>query len=62
MVYEAGVAVHAGDTGTSGADAWSGARSDRGRTPVYGAGIRGERAMASDSERPSREGGESRRE
>lgn len=58
MVYEAGVAVHADDTAAS-TDAWAPARG--GRAASTSAGVGGmprERAMASDSERPSRGGGE----
>jgi uncharacterized membrane protein len=61
MVYEAGVAVHAADTAAS-TDTWGTDKGSRVRTaPMGGMGLRGERAMAADSERPSREG-ESRRE
>ena len=61
MVYEAGVAVHAADTAAS-TDSWTGDRATRTRTAgMGGAGMRGERAMASDAERPSRES-EPRRE
>lgn len=53
MVYEEGVAVHAGETGTS--DAWSRPRGTRARVDTGGSGwARGDRAMAADSERPSR--------
>ena len=64
MVYEAGVAVHAEDTAAS-TDAWAPAR---GRTASRGmsGGAAGmsprERAMAADSERPSRGAGETRGE
>ena len=63
MVYEAGVAVHAEDTAAS-TDAWGPARgraASRGATAGGGMSAR-ERAMAADSERPSRGGGESRGE
>jgi uncharacterized membrane protein len=55
MVYEAGVAVHAADTAAS-ADSWGAAKGDRARTTGAMPGVmRGDRAMAADSERPSRE-------
>jgi uncharacterized membrane protein len=59
MVYEAGVAVHAGDTGPS-TDSWAAARSGAStRTAATGGSmLRGDRAMAADSERPSRDTGE----
>ena len=60
MVYEAGVAVHAPDI-AAGSD-WSGAsRGASTRSASTGGGtFRGDRAMASDSERPSRDAGERR--
>jgi uncharacterized membrane protein len=60
MVYEAGVAVHAADTAAS-TDSWSAQRASGRTAATGGAGLRGDRAMAADSERPSRDG-ESRRE
>lgn len=61
MVYEAGVAVNAGDTAAS-TDAWAPARGRTASTGMAGAGgMPRERAMASDSDRPSR-GGEPRGE
>jgi uncharacterized membrane protein len=62
MVYEAGVAVHAQDTAAS--SDWSGAsRGSSTRTaPAGGFAFRGDRAMATDSERPSRDPGERRSE
>lgn len=60
MVYEAGVAVHAADTAASAAG-WTAERAPRARAATTGGGvIRGDRAMAADSERPSRD--EPRRE
>lgn len=53
MVYEAGVAVHAADTAAS-TDAWTAGQGTRARTATTTGGMRGERAMAADSERPSR--------
>jgi len=53
MVFEAGVAVHAADTAAS-TDSWGTARGSAARGTAA-AGMRGERAMAADSERPSRE-------
>ena len=62
MVYEAGVAVHAEDTAPS-AGRWGASRAASERTSGRGArGLGGERAMAADSERPSRDTGDSRRE
>ena len=62
MVYEAGVGVHAADTAAS-TDAWTAGRGGRtATTPMRGAGWSGERAMAADSERPSRDLGEDRLE
>ena len=62
MVYEAGVAVHAQDGAESSSD-WSGARSSAARAAPTGRGsFRGDRAMAQDSERPSRPGSERRSE
>ena len=62
MVYEAGVAVNTEDTAAS-TDPWAAAR---GRTAARGTagagGMPRERAMASDSDRPSRGGGEPRGE
>lgn len=56
MVYEAGVAVSATDTAAS-ADAWTAGPGSRARAATMGsAGMRGDRAMAADSERPSRNG------
>lgn len=56
MVYEAGVAVHAADTAESSAG-WTGDRGSRAWSAPSGAGtMRGDRAMAADSERPSRSG------
>jgi uncharacterized membrane protein len=56
MVYEAGVAVHAQDTAAS-TDSWSSARGSRASSaPMGGAAYRGDRAMAADSDRPSRDG------
>jgi uncharacterized membrane protein len=56
MVYEAGVAVHAADTAES-SPGWTGERNTRSWTGPAGTGtLRGDRAMAADSERPSREG------
>lgn len=61
MVYEAGVAVHAADTAAS-AGSWTADRASRTRTSPMGGGVmRGDRAMAADSERPSRDA-EPRRE
>ncbi|HUR90963.1 MAG TPA: DUF2231 domain-containing protein [Ramlibacter sp.] len=61
MVYEAGVAVHTEELGSSGA--WSGdraaSRSTYGATPT--GAMRADRAMAADAERPSRDSGEPRR-
>lgn len=54
MVYEAGVAVHTDDTAAS-ADTWATARGSSARTGSVGSSaLRGDRAMASDSDRPSR--------
>lgn len=57
MVYKHGVAVHAADTAPS-TDRPFADRSSWSRNPSSGAardGVYGERAMAADSERPSRE-------
>ena len=55
MVYEAGVAVSATDTAAS-TDAWTAGQGSRPRTPSAGVtGLRGDRAMAADSDRPSRD-------
>ena len=60
MVYEAGVAVSAADTAAS-TDTWTAGGGARVRSPATGAGImRGDRAMAADSERPSRDTGAGR--
>ena len=61
MVYEAGVAVHAEDTAAS-TDAWTPARGRAASRSPAGGGMPRERAMASDSERPSRGGSETRGE
>ena len=60
MVYEAGVAVHAADTAAS-AGSWTAERTPRARTSPMGGVVRGDRAMAADAERPSRDA-EPRRE
>jgi uncharacterized membrane protein len=54
MVYEAGVAVHAADTAAS-TGTWTGAERRAGWSAPMGGAVRGDRAMAADSERPSRE-------
>jgi uncharacterized membrane protein len=55
MVYEAGVAVHAADTAAS-TDRWTAGQNTRARSGTSGGmGLSGDRAMAADSERPSRE-------
>jgi uncharacterized membrane protein len=61
MVYEAGVAVNAGDTVPS-AGSWDTSRdSNRARTgSAAGGWTRGDRAMAADADRPSRDSGEDR--
>jgi hypothetical protein len=57
MVYEAGVAVHAPDMAEAPrAGAWGSARSASPSARLT-PGLRGERAMASDSSRPSTEAG-----
>jgi uncharacterized membrane protein len=64
MVYEAGVAVHAADTAPS-AGSWEAGQRTRAASSsasMGGMGLRGDRAMAADSERPGREPGESRKE
>jgi uncharacterized membrane protein len=62
MVYEAGVAVGPAPETAADTGAWTADRSGRVRTTPAGAGAaRTDRAMASDAERPSREG-EPRRE
>jgi uncharacterized membrane protein len=58
MVYEAGVAVHADEASAS--RQWAGDRGGSRPTWSPSAGVRGERAMAADSERPARDTGESR--
>jgi uncharacterized membrane protein len=61
MVYEAGVAVHASDTAAS-SSVWTATRDGRVRTDTSaGAWAPGERAMAADSDRPSRDSKEERR-
>jgi uncharacterized membrane protein len=56
MVFEAGVAVNAVDTAAS-TSGWTPGQGARARTAsATGAAARGERAMAADSERPSRAG------
>ena len=60
MVYEAGVAVHAADTAPS-ASSWTGTRDTRTAADTNTNWSRGERAMAADSERPSRESSDSLR-
>ena len=60
MVYEAGVAVHAADTAPS-KDGWGTARGAAARNMPMGGAMRGDRAMAADSDRPSRDIGETRR-
>ena len=61
MVYEAGVAVHTEEL-SSGA-AWSSDRSTAraGYSATPTGAMRGERAMAADADRPSRDSGELRR-
>src|SRR3569832_75898 len=54
MVYEAGVAVHAADTAAS-TDSWTAARGTTMRDARTTGALRGDRAMAADSERPSRD-------
>lgn len=55
MVYEAGVAVHAEDTGASAAgDRWAPDRASAART-ARTSSVRPERAMASDIDRPARD-------
>jgi len=54
MVYEAGVAVHAMDTAAS-TDSWNGVRGTTARDARTPGAMRGDRAMAADSERPSRD-------
>jgi hypothetical protein len=54
MVYEAGVAVHAADT-TPSTDNWGTARGTAMRDARTTGAMRGDRAMAADSERPSRD-------
>jgi uncharacterized membrane protein len=55
MVYEAGVAVHTEELGAA-SNAWTADRStNRGRTAATGAGLRGDRAMAADADRPARD-------
>ena len=61
MVYEAGVAVHAADTAAS-SGSWAGARTTTARDARTTGAMRGDRAMAADSERPSRTTGEDWRE
>jgi uncharacterized membrane protein len=59
MVYEAGVAVHTEEL-TSPGGTWTGERAgSRSWSPAAG-GTRGDHAMASDADRPSRGSGESR--
>jgi uncharacterized membrane protein len=56
MVYEAGVAVSATDTAAS-TDGWTAGQATRARSAATGAtSLRGDRAMAADSDRPSRDG------
>ena len=60
MVYEAGVAVHTEELGAPSAS-WGDARaSAQSRSSATGV-VRGERAMAADAERPSRDTGDSPR-
>ena len=60
MVYEAGVAVHADEAAAT--SAWNKPRETRTMTGTGGASwTRGDRAMAADSERPSRDAGETSR-
>jgi uncharacterized membrane protein len=54
MVYEAGVAVHAADTAAS-TDSWGAARGTSMRDARTTGAMRGDRAMAADSDRPSRD-------
>jgi uncharacterized membrane protein len=61
MVYEAGVGVHADDTAAS-TDVWAPMRARAATRSPVGGGLPRERAMASDSERPSRGGSETRGE
>ena len=56
MVYEAGVAVHASDTAAS-TSSWSASR-ERTASDRNSSWQRGERAMAVDSDRPSRQPGD----
>jgi len=61
MVYEAGVAVHADEAPAS--SAWTKPRETRPRMDTGGSSwTRGDRAMAADSERPSRDTGETSRQ
>jgi hypothetical protein len=61
MVYEAGVAVHAADTAAS-TGAWTTGSTARASSGAMGGlGMRSDRAMAADSERPSRESDSPRR-
>jgi uncharacterized membrane protein len=63
MVYEAGVGVHADEATMSAERRGSERAGSWGRqAPAAGAGMRDNRAMAADSERPSRQPGESPRE
>jgi uncharacterized membrane protein len=61
MVYEAGVAVHTEDLAAP-AQRWSSERPASQSWSPSSTGMRGERAMAADAERPARDTGESRRE
>jgi uncharacterized membrane protein len=54
MVFEAGVAVNLPDTAAS-TDSWSGTAARTRTATAGGMGLRGDRAMAADSERPSRD-------
>jgi uncharacterized membrane protein len=61
MVYEAGVAVHTEDLAAP-SQQWTGERAgSRAWSPSAAAMPRGERAMAADADRPTRDTGESRR-
>jgi len=59
MVYEAGVAVHTEELGAAPAR-WSEGAGSRKWTPASGV-MRGDRAMAADSEKPSRDASDSPR-